>query len=45
MQENLIAAGAPPEGANISVPPDPLADGEGLAAPALGPSGLAPNPK
>jgi len=44
MQENLIAAGAPPEGAN-SVPPDPLADGEGLAAPALGPSGLAPNPK
>jgi len=44
MQENLIAARANATNSN-SIPPDPLADAEGLAAPAAGPKGLAPNPK
>ena len=36
MQENLIVARANAASSN-SIPPDPLADAEGLATPAVGP--------
>jgi len=45
MEENLIAAGAPPRTPPSSVPQILQVMGRGLAAPALDLSGLAPNPK